>query len=297
MAVGIVWGCEFIYLKDFLSGGGMRRMNTVFKFYNQAWILFGISSIGLFYFVVQKRKEGRLEELKDQAQLDEVLAVREDDSLINNICIKDSDKSDSSPALLPSPIRKLYLDFSFLLFLGAFTYVIFAVPVRLEDRFDNSYDKLTLDGMAYMQEAKYFWPDPSSEIEMKYDSDAITWLNNNVVGLPVIVEGPPVYYREHGSRVSVFTGFPTLTGFHQGEQKYPDLVGERDGDLRTIFEARQLEKIIPLLNKYDVRYIYVGQLERAAYPEDSLAKFNDKSPYLELVYENEKTQIYLVKKN
>lgn len=40
-ALMIILGCEFIYLKD-AYGNSLERQNTVFKFYYQAWVFFGL---------------------------------------------------------------------------------------------------------------------------------------------------------------------------------------------------------------------------------------------------------------
>jgi len=43
LSLGILLGCEVVYLRDFLQGGDYRRMNTIFKFYIQAWVLLSLA--------------------------------------------------------------------------------------------------------------------------------------------------------------------------------------------------------------------------------------------------------------
>jgi YYY domain-containing protein len=40
--LSIMSGVEFIFLRDFLGGGDYYRMNTLFKFYIQVWVMFGL---------------------------------------------------------------------------------------------------------------------------------------------------------------------------------------------------------------------------------------------------------------
>ena len=43
LGIAIVLGVEVLYLRDFLDGGEWRRMNTLFKFYIQAWVLLSVA--------------------------------------------------------------------------------------------------------------------------------------------------------------------------------------------------------------------------------------------------------------
>jgi len=46
LALGIIAGCEIVYFKD-SYGDKLHRMNTIFKFYIQAWPLLGIGAVAL----------------------------------------------------------------------------------------------------------------------------------------------------------------------------------------------------------------------------------------------------------
>ncbi len=55
LAFSLVLGCELIYVKDLFSGGDLYRMNTVFKFHYQVWILLSIAVGPFFKWIMQNQ--------------------------------------------------------------------------------------------------------------------------------------------------------------------------------------------------------------------------------------------------
>ena len=152
----------------------------------------------------------------------------------------------------------------------------------------------TLDGMAYMRAAEY--NDPNGAIDLSADYDAIRWLQQNVQGSPVVLEGLTPNYR-WGGRVSVYTGLPSVVGWqwHQEQQRwgYREFVGERARDVDRIYSTPDAAEALSLMRKYGVEYVYLGRLERLYYPDHGLAKFDaDMADALEEVYRTDQVRIY-----
>ncbi|MGD9762690.1 MAG: DUF2298 domain-containing protein [Candidatus Binatia bacterium] len=109
----------------------------------------------------------------------------------------------------------------------------------------------TLDGNAYLQR------------EHPGDYAAIEWMREAVPDGSVILEttGNPYSYY---ARFAANTGLPTVLGWanHEGLWRGHDrdVMARRDDVLR-IYNAPTLEEVRPLLDRYGVRYIVVGDLE------------------------------------
>jgi YYY domain-containing protein len=140
----------------------------------------------------------------------------------------------------------------------------------------------TLDGMEYLES---IYPD---------DYQAIKWLNENIAGSPVILEAPGAIFT-YTSRVSTFTGFPTVVGWTSWEMMWRGFsvdVGGRENDVNTIYNISNNEQALGLLSKYNVQYIYVGSVERNKYTSEGLQKFNSYTNNYGLIYQNEGVSIY-----
>lgn len=118
---------------------------------------------------------------------------------------------------------------------------------------------------------------------------AIDWLNTNVEGQPVILEANGLSYTD-SCIVSSYTGLPTVLGWQthewlwrfQGIYKdgnlvtdpskpdvWADIMTPRDTDIAAIYSSTDMISAKKLLDKYNVTYLIVGDLERAhlAQPE------------------------------
>ena len=131
-------------------------------------------------------------------------------------------------------------------------------------------------------------------IDLSADYHAIRWLQDNVQGSPVVLEGLTPNYR-WGGRVSVYTGLPTIVGWqwHQEQQRwgYGWAVAGRARDVDRIYATPDPAEALDLMRKYGVEYVYVGRLERLYYPAHGLAKF-DEAMALEQVYRTDQVRIY-----
>jgi uncharacterized membrane protein len=130
---------------------------------------------------------------------------------------------------------------------------------------------------------------------MEYE--AIEWLNENVSGLPVILEAFGGDFSD-SARISSRTGLPTVIGWLSHELQWrgrPSLDGsgtpftERPEEVETIYTTMDVQAARSLLDKYDVEYVYVGRLERETYGEGGLEKFRE---FMTPVFENEGVTIY-----
>lgn len=101
------------------------------------------------------------------------------------------------------------------------------------------------------------------ERRMPEDKLAIDWLNENVSGMPVVLEANGDSYTDY-QRVSVMTGLPTVLGWRTHEWLWKGdtiLLDKRAEDIRLIYTSEDEALVKELLDKYDIAYIYVGKLE------------------------------------
>ncbi|MFH2118692.1 MAG: DUF2298 domain-containing protein [Candidatus Paceibacterota bacterium] len=96
---------------------------------------------------------------------------------------------------------------------------------------------------------------------------AILWLRDQTVGRPVVLEAVGDSYSGF-ARVATFSGLPTVVGWRAHEWLWRggyEVPAERSSGVQWIYERPLSQQATYFLNKYQVRYIFVGSKEREAY--------------------------------
>ena len=132
--------------------------------------------------------------------------------------------------------------------------------------------KPSLDGMRWM------------EREHPGDYRAILWLRSNARSLirtgdgarkpvPVVLEAVGGSYT-YFARISTYSGLRAVLGWNGHQSVWRgEWPGDIETDVRRIYESPTPEGAAPLLGKYGVDFIYIGEQERQSYPGGGLDKF------------------------
>lgn len=235
--------------------GDVGRMNTVFKFYLQAWTMLSLgAAAGLIWII--------------HSVLNEWLPKR----------------------------RSAWLILMTLITGAVLLYPLLAGTDKINDRISDNTPH-TLDGTAFMDYSTYF--ENGVDMDLSQDYRAIKWMQDNVQGSPVIIEANIPEYR-WGSRYSIYTGLPGVVGWnwHQRQQRAisgTNQVFDRVAQVGEFYQTTDSQIAENFLERYDIAYIIVGQLERVTYPDEGIRKFSEWQGKLwEQVYQDDQTTIYRV---
>lgn len=175
-------------------------------------------------------------------------------------------------------VRKGYL------FIGSFLIILVLLYPYLATK--SYYGDLLhyqgLDGLTYL---KNLYPD---------DYAAITWLNKNIQGQPVLLEAQGDSYTDF-ARVSANTGLPTVLGWTVHEWLWRgtyDIPAPRITEIQTLYETKDIQLTKQLLNKYAISLVFIGNLERSKYTALNEEKFSSLGKE---IYSKGQTRIYKLK--
>lgn len=250
---------QLVFLKDWLAGGSTFRMNTIFKFYNQAWVLYGASAAaGLYFFVrdylASQSCEGSGEEIPRylgsvqrapapmEAQRASALALAPSSGGSSSAdaptaayarmsapqAARDKGTGSASAAVddvsgISSRAAGRLETLSRLP--AAWLICLFVLlAASLVYSYAGTIARETYRSSWLTENSVPFTLDGMAFMKVAYPADyaGISWLNAHVHGAKVIAEADDAYYNWR-SRVSTFTGLPDIyNGIHEGEQRYGD---------------------------------------------------------------------------
>jgi uncharacterized membrane protein len=119
------------------------------------------------------------------------------------------------------------------------------------------------------------------------EAAAIHWLQNAPDG--VVAEAVGGAYSNY-ARISVYTGLPTVLGWdnHEGQWRDYALLGSRAQDIEVLYTTHDWIATQDIINRYNIRYIFVGNLERSTYNVNE-EKFNR---FLKPVFQQGNVTVY-----
>ncbi|HEC36367.1 MAG TPA: hypothetical protein ENI39_07525, partial [Anaerolineae bacterium] len=234
--------------------GDIGRMNTVFKFYIQVWTSLAVGAAAALVWLAERLRHWS------------------------------ADARQMWWAAMGTLIAAMAL------------FPLMSIPAKVKDRLTQATGP-TLDGMAYMEYSRTW--DVKGEVDLGPDYRAIVWMQENIEGSPVVLEGLGVREYLWGNRVSVYTGLPTVIGWrwHQVQQRMAAGAGEveeRHVDVNECYETPDIARAWEILERYGVRYVYIGPYERLYYDQRGLAKFGAMDG-LRPIYNRDGVRIYEVR--
>lgn len=236
---------EFIYLKDVFND----RMNTVFKFFFQAWVLLSIGG-GYALTAVLAGHAPRPTPLTDddrrhgrrwRARRAFVAAVRDAGAARATWC---ACLAVVALMVLYTPVAAVYNRTDGLRWV-----------VRSSGGWRAWSATLHLDGLRHWERDN---PD---------DLAAARWLDAHAVGTPVILEAAGGGYDRAG-RIAMITGFPTVLGADNHESQWQGTRVEIDprlGDVEAFYTRQSAAEMQATVERYGVRHVIVGARERERY--------------------------------
>jgi uncharacterized membrane protein len=178
-----------------------------------------------------------------------------------------------------------------LLLLVGLAYPLFSLPTRtvnfqfnraflLMDTVRTSEDE-TVKSLA-RQELDKLWTLDYFEAFQRQNPDeaaAIRWLRGAPDG--VVAEAIGGSYSGY-ARVSTLTGQPTLLGWPGHESQWRggyEEQGSRQGDVETLYATADWGLANEIISRYNIRYIYVGGLERGEPLQEEKFQYNLRTAF------------------
>jgi YYY domain-containing protein len=222
---------EFFYLVDNFR----VRMNTIFKFYFQAWVLMAIASAFAVYWLSRSRQKASGGE-----------------------AVPEGDRRERTE----KAVRGAFLLGFWVLFAIGMVYPILG-NISRAGFFDH---RPTLDGTAYLAASQ---ADDYAAVQWLNNN-----VEGAPVILEAPGKGGSSYvYEGRVSALTGLPTLLGWAG-HEGQWRGSyEIQSAREPEIDVIYNTLDIETALTLLDKYDISYVYVGPLERSEYDPRGLDKF------------------------
>ncbi len=291
---------EFFYLKDNFG----VRMNTIFKFYYQAWVMWSIAAAYAVYSVLGERALPRPQALLRLAfGLIVALCVAAGTvytlagvyhrALVETGRLRDY----APPADWQDPQRHVAAGMTVEAGTALFSRIALDSASEADIMRANEAAYVTFAGETIvLQSQKPLTLDGADGLLHPDDQKAIECLNA-LVGRgesAVVAEAVGPAYDINYGRVGTLTGIPVLLGWENHERQwrgatYNAIAGGRRENLKTLYTSTKIEAAREIINRYDITYILYGSSERRQYDSLGEEKFLN---HLRLVCEAGRARIF-----
>ncbi|MEN6579981.1 MAG: DUF2298 domain-containing protein, partial [Anaerolineaceae bacterium] len=284
---------EFLYLRDQFGW----RMNTIFKFYYQAWILWSLAGAYGLIMLFEPKVDG---EAQDRWWL---LALITASLLAGGLVLSEFGAQKLGEfgtsaldylMLLPAVIAAAWMiakawqkDWRRLMGVVAVFGVLVGMAFPLIEGWNKTNGFNPARGFSLDGKRDFYL---SAGDEMK----AAEWLAEAPIGVMVeAISDTGGSYTTYNS-ISTFSGMPTVLGWVGHEAQWRggyEEIGTRQADVKELYSTSNWEQAQTIIDMYNIRYIVVGNTERNTYQVDQ-NKFDE---HLVKVFESPTVDIYEVK--
>lgn len=282
---------EFFYLKDNFG----VRINTVFKFYYQAWVLWSLGSAYAVYSILRDIQLP-LPALVLRLALGAVFSVCLATGLLYTVAgvshralietgrhITAGSRRYEAPPEWETPIRHVADGAS--VEHGAILYS----RLNLSDAAEADIIRAGQSGVAAVHEGQIVIHEPltldGAAGLLNQDDQSVIGCLSAAVGRADAVVAEAVYgaYDIRYGRVGVLAGIPVMLGWENHERQwrgptYSAIAGTRRDDIERLYRAPDIDSANLIIERYHVTHILFGETERQLYGSQGEEKFLDHLP-------------------
>ena len=227
LAALLVLAPEFVFIRDNFG----NRMNTVFKFYYQGWEMWSLAAaFGVAVMLLNLRRVRAW-----------IFRISLTIMIVMALVYPVLGLWTKTNGFQLTPFMRIYADVS-----------------------------ATGDSPPLLSAAAVWTLDGAVQFERDYPDDALAvrWLQSAPLGVLAEAVGPSYASYQDFAHISTYSGLPTVMGWGGHELQWRGTsngFSPREQDMRRLYETNSWDEARSILEKYDIRYVYIGTLERSTY--------------------------------